>query len=143
MKRLIVKPMPVRTLVPYSVIQLAPAGGVAQPARIANRAAPNTPICLPTNKPAAMPSGTGSMIEDGDRSEKDSPALAKPNKGRMPKATHGASSCSMRRSGEASPGPVLYGIANANAAPAKVACTPDFSTKTHSTTPSNTYQITR
>ena len=143
MNRLIVKPIPVSTLVPYSASQPAPAGGVAQPARIANCAAPNTPICLPRNRPAAIPSGTGSIIEDDDRSAKDSPALAKPNNGRMPNPTHGASSCSMRISGEASPGWFSYGIANANTAPAKVACTPDFSTKTHSTTPSKTYQITR
>src|SRR6202040_3294024 len=84
MKRLIVKPIPVRMLVPQSVTQSAFAGISAQPARMTSAALPKTPICFPKNRPAAIASGTGSRIEENDKPAKDNPALANPNTGRIP-----------------------------------------------------------
>ena len=72
---------------------------------------------------------------------KDTPALAKPKIGTISSATGLCSACSSACSGECAAGAPWFcgrsGMARANATPASVACTPDFSTKYHSTAPSN------
>ena len=62
----------------------------------------NTPICFPKNKPHNIPSGTGASNELNDMPSKTTPALAKANKGIMPKATYGESMCSNFKSNEKS-----------------------------------------
>ena len=47
----------------------------------------NTPICLPKNKPAKIPKGTGSINELIDIPSKETPAFAKAKRGIIPKAT--------------------------------------------------------
>lgn len=58
MNRLMVKPMPQSAAVPYSKPQLIPGGSRLNPNRVATQQKPNTPTCVPTNRPRAMPSGT-------------------------------------------------------------------------------------
>ena len=68
----------------------------ANPPITAIQVAPKTPICLPTNSPAAIPSGTVQQFSS-DIPCSETPALAKANSGSTPKATQGcrlSSSCS-------------------------------------------------
>ena len=63
----------------------------------------------------------------------DTPALAKAKIGRIMKATQGCRACSSRSSGCSSP--VAMGTNMAVTTPARVACTPDFSTQTQRKAP--------
>ena len=84
-----------------------------------------------------MPSGTGSTRLASDRSPSERPALAKAKTGMMNQADHGFSTCSRWMAGRASSASPadLSGMNIASTTPASVACTPDFSTDTQSTTP--------
>ena len=133
MNRLIVKPMPHSMATPQTWSQVAPRSGAARPKRTVSQTAPKMPSCLPRNRPAAIPSGSGASSRSSPTPASDTPALAKPNK---------------RHDQEGDPGrePVLepverrirrvrrarawltIGIAAAASTPATVACTPDSST---------------
>ena len=144
MNRLIVKPMPHKSAMPVICIQPARTGRSASPSLIASADAPSTPTSLPTTRPAATPSVSGSTNVAGVKPASETPALAKPKIGMMISGTKRCSACSSRCSGECSrscamPGVALSGMVSASATPARVACTPDFSTSTHSTAPSTRY----
>ncbi|KAG0759886.1 hypothetical protein G6F22_019257 [Rhizopus arrhizus] len=133
MKRLIVKPMPHSSATPYNCVSDAWRGRLATPVLMASHAKPNTPSCLPRNRPSATPSGTGCARLSSPMPANETPALAKPNTGTISSATGLCSACSRSCSGECACGwPALRGrsgIVSASATPASVACTPDFSTK--------------
>jgi len=81
MNRLIVKPMPQSAEMPHSCPRLAPFGRAAKPARSASRIEAMMATCLPTNSPAAMPSGKGASSAASPVSRRSTPALAKPKIG--------------------------------------------------------------
>ena len=70
----------------------------------------------------------------------ETPALAKANSGRTPKATHGMQRSLelLERTLRMRPAPAPIGTASAMATPASVACTPDFSTHTQMKMPVST-----
>ncbi len=142
MNRLIVKPMPHSTLTPKNCVQLASFGRAANPVFTSNQPLPNTPTALPPSKPRAMPSGSGASRSAGDIPFSDTPALANANIGNTRKATHGCSPCSSASAGEP-PLASRIGMNSAVATPASVACTPDFSTHSHSTRPTRMYGSAR
>src|SRR5690606_13481501 len=90
------------TATPYICAQLACSGIFAKPDLIASHAAPNTPICLPTKRPSITPSGNVSKIIEGLIPANEIPALEKPNKGTMKKATGLVRACSSLQRGELS-----------------------------------------
>ena len=85
--RLIVNPIPVNIPTPYKLIQLALLGICAIFNLIETKENINTPICLPINNPNKIPRGTGDKRDIKFIPSKETPALAKANKGIMPKAT--------------------------------------------------------
>ena len=58
MNKLIVKPIPQSAAVPYKDIHDIPFGSSVSFSFIASQQNPKTPICLPINKPRAIPKGT-------------------------------------------------------------------------------------
>ena len=86
-----------------------------------------------------MPSGSGVARLASDRPPSGRPALAKAKTGMMNQADHGLITCSSRMAGRASSASPadLRGMNSASTTPASVACTPDFSTDTHSSAPSS------
>ncbi len=85
--KLIVKPIPVKIETPYMLNQFELSGISAIPNFTAKNEKNITPTCFPTNKPKSMPSGTGSINEDIVKPSKETPALAKANKGIIINAT--------------------------------------------------------
>ena len=85
--KLIVNPIPVRTPTPYNLIQFEFEGISAILNFTDINENKNTPICFPKNKPHNIPSGTGASNELKEIPVKSTPALAKANKGIIPKAT--------------------------------------------------------
>ena len=77
-----------------------------------------------------MPSGTGCSVSANVRPASGTPAFANAKIGSTPKATQGCSACS-------SGFDFASGMNIARITPASVACTPDFSTATHSTMPTS------
>src|SRR5215213_9209582 len=58
---------------------------------------PNTPSCLPTNSPTAMPSGTEAKSVEAETPEKDTPAFANPKIGTIKSATQANVACTPDR----------------------------------------------
>ena len=75
MNRLMVKPMPVRMAAPWNWRHPVSAGRVASPHRTAHHAAAITPICLPANRPSAIPSGNDDRQKQRDRDSSQQAAL--------------------------------------------------------------------
>ncbi len=88
-----------------------------------------TPSCLPKNRPSTIPRGTLSSNDANDKPSRDTPALAKANKGIIPKATYGLIACSIFINKEKSFSFFLCGIVIANKTPAIVACIPELCVK--------------
>ena len=85
--RLMVKPIPVNTPTPYKLNQLDLFGICAIFNLIAHIENKNTPNCFPKNRPSTIPSGTGKSRELKLTPSKETPALARANKGMIPNAT--------------------------------------------------------
>ena len=79
--KLIVKPIPVNIPTPYKFSQFEFLGISAKPNFIEAYENTNTPNCLPKNNPNKIPNGTGANRDDRDKPSRDTPALAKANKG--------------------------------------------------------------
>jgi hypothetical protein len=94
-----------------------------------------TPICLPKNNPARIPSGTGSSKDENDKPFKETPAFAKANRGIIIKATYGLIECSIFINNEKSLFLTLGGMVEAKSTPAIVACIPDLYVKNHIKSP--------
>ena len=69
-------------------------GHVRETEAVASSTNAKTPICLPTKRPSAMPSGTGARRTSADRPARATPAFAKPKTGTIRKATQGWIACS-------------------------------------------------
>ena len=80
-----------------------------------------TPNCLPRNRPNTIPSGTLSSKDEKDSPSRDTPALAKANKGIIPNATYGLIACSILINNEKSFSFFLCGITVAKSTPDIVA----------------------
>lgn len=89
MNRLIVNPMPAITETPYRCIHPVSSGLLAKRSFINIHVVPKIPICLPRNKPSAIPSGSGCMMSGKEIPEKLTPALVKAKIGSTRKLTHG------------------------------------------------------
>ena len=85
--KLIVKPIPVKIETPYKLNQLELSGICATPNLTAKKEKNITPTCFPTNNPKSIPRGTGIINEDSVKPSKETPALAKANKGIIINAT--------------------------------------------------------
>ena len=85
--KLIVKPIPVKIETPYKLNQLELSGIWAIPNLTAKKEKNITPTCLPTNNPKSIPRGTGLIKEENVKPSKETPALAKANKGMIINAT--------------------------------------------------------
>ena len=119
--KLIVKPIPVKTDTPYKLIQLELSGICAAPDLTAIKEKIITPICLPTNSPRRIPSGTGCSNDDKDKPSSETPAFANANIGIIIKATYGLTACSSFIKREKSFSFILCGIVEAKSTPAIVA----------------------
>ena len=93
------------------------------------------PICLPKNRPIAIPRGSGAASAAKLVPANETPALANPKIGTMRNATGFTSACSSRWSAESSASGAASvrrkGMANAAITPAMVACTPDNNVAYH------------
>ena len=89
---------------------------------IAKKLKENTPTCLPTKSPSAVPSATGDKISSSPTPRSEMPAFTKANIGSTPKATQPCRSCSMLFSIDL-PGSSLKlsGMKKADTTPASVA----------------------
>ena len=85
--KLIVKPIPVKIETPYKPNQFELSGIWATLNLTAKNENNITPSCLPINKPRTMPRGTGIIKDDNVKPVKETPALAKANKGMIINAT--------------------------------------------------------
>ena len=83
MNKLIVKPMPPSHATPTIAGQVAPAGRSPMPRRSASHEKPTMPMGLPMNRPSAMPSGIDSVKLPSVNPDRETPALAKANTGRI------------------------------------------------------------
>ena len=119
--KLIVKPIPVSTDTPYKLNQPELSGICAAPVLTAIKEKTITPICLPTNRPSSIPSGTGCSNDEKDKPTNETPALAKAKIGIIIKATYGLIACSSFINKEKSLLFILWGIVEAKSTPAIVA----------------------
>jgi hypothetical protein len=85
----IVNPIPQSQLAPKIFLQDTPAGGVASPKRVDNRAKSHIPAGFPRNKPRATPKLTGCLAAADALPRIRTPALANANRGMTKKLTQG------------------------------------------------------
>ena len=119
--KLIVNPIPVKMLTPYKFNQLALLGISAIFSLIETKENNRTPSCFPKKRPNKIPNGTGVKSEEKLIPSNETPALARANKGIIPKATYVLILCSIFVSNEKSFSFFLCGIIVANKTPAIVA----------------------
>lgn len=139
MKRLIVKPIPVRIEAPYSSSRVVFFGRWLIFSLKVIRLKRKTPICLPKNKPKMMPRMILLLnIDSSEKPDIGTPALAKANIGSTTKLTKGESL--RAKSSRKNLFFVLNGMNMAKATPAMLGWIPEPKTKIHNIRPRIMYK---